>query len=193
MAMGGPWAAILSVALELACVSYVERKSTSAGLRNTETGDEFPGNGGLHIYVILAEQTDLKRFLKDLHTRLVAAGFGWPYMTEGGAVEMRSLVDYKVGQGSRLIFEGEPLVLAPFEQDAEARKADMHEREKDVVDSRIAVPSVTTAEQREHDRLLTEAKRHFAPEVEKIRKAKAEKLEERFGKSEGKSKAARAC
>jgi hypothetical protein len=92
---------------------------------------------------------------------------------------MRSLVDHKVGQAGRLIFEGAPLVLAPFEQDTEARKAIVHEREVNVVDSRVAVPPVTTAEQREHDRLLAEAKRHFAPEVSRIKARRRKEVEEK--------------
>ncbi len=53
------------------------RRSTSAGLYLTDTGERFPGSGGLHLYLTVQDAADAQRFLYALHDRCWLAGFGW--------------------------------------------------------------------------------------------------------------------
>ena len=50
-AAGGFWPALVSVIPDLGSVGYLLRLSTSAGLCRADTGEVFPGSGGLHGYV----------------------------------------------------------------------------------------------------------------------------------------------
>jgi hypothetical protein len=106
-AAGGFWAALSSV---LATAGYLLRLSTSAGLARTDTGATFPGSGGLHGYVTIADGTDAVRFLKALHARCWLAGLGWFNVGAAGQLLERSIVDRMVGAPERLVFEGPPVV-----------------------------------------------------------------------------------
>ena len=48
---GDIWGALCEVLPALETVAYVERASTSSGLRNKETSETFPGSGGSHIVI----------------------------------------------------------------------------------------------------------------------------------------------
>ena len=71
-AAGGFWAALTSVLPALASTGHLLRLSTSAGLSRTDTGATFPGSGGLHGYVAIADGADAVRFLKDAARALLA-------------------------------------------------------------------------------------------------------------------------
>src|SRR5712691_6505817 len=49
--MGGYWASMVSVLPELASAARVTRRSTSAGIYKTDTGEKVAGSDGLHVYV----------------------------------------------------------------------------------------------------------------------------------------------
>ncbi|MGY4420785.1 hypothetical protein ACVWY2_003234 [Bradyrhizobium sp. JR6.1] len=55
----GYWPALLSVLPALRAVAYVMRRSTSAGLSRSDTGEKLPGSGGLHIYVVVEDGSDI--------------------------------------------------------------------------------------------------------------------------------------
>src|SRR5262249_6012502 len=67
---GGALGALCEVLPELKTVARVERTSTSSGLRNGKTGEEFPGSGGMHIVIAVRDAADIPRFLSDFHARL---------------------------------------------------------------------------------------------------------------------------
>ena len=81
---GGFWAAMVAVAPALATAGYLKRLSTSAGLSRVDTGEEFGGSGGLHIYITIRDGTDAVRFLTTLHARCWLAGFGWMVVGRAG-------------------------------------------------------------------------------------------------------------
>ena len=121
-AAGGVWPALVRIAPGLAAASRVSRASTSSGLRRTDTGEEFPGNGGAHHYILVQDGSDIARMLRDLHDRCWLAGLGWYVIGASGQLLERSVVDVMVGYGERLCFEGKPDVQAPLEQDQHARR-----------------------------------------------------------------------
>jgi hypothetical protein len=82
--LGGYWPALVAVVPELASVAHVARRSTSAGLFRTDTGERLPGSSGLHVYLVLKDGSDAERFLKTLHARCWLAGLGWQMVGAGG-------------------------------------------------------------------------------------------------------------
>jgi hypothetical protein len=116
-ASGGVWAAILSFAPELAAAARVSRASTSAGLYHGLTGRTYPGSGGEHHYVLIADGADIRRTLEALHELAWLHGFGWFILGKGGALLERSIIDRLVWGGERLCFEAPPTVIEPLEQD----------------------------------------------------------------------------
>ena len=80
-ALGGFWGALCSVLPALRSAARVIRASTSAGLSRTDTGEKFPGSGGMHVYITARNGADAVRFLKTLHDRCHLAGLGW-YRTQ---------------------------------------------------------------------------------------------------------------
>ena len=95
--LGGFEGAIASLIPSYPTLARVTRASTSAGIRNEETGETFPGNGGLHVYLFARDGADIKRFLEDLQKRAWLADMGWIMVTARGALLVRSIVDASVG------------------------------------------------------------------------------------------------
>jgi len=76
-ALGGYSAVLFSVLPELQKAGLVVRRSTSAGLRRIDTGEALVGSDGRHVFVLISDGTDARRFLQCLHDRLWLAGCGW--------------------------------------------------------------------------------------------------------------------
>ena len=180
--LGGCWAAILSVAPQLASAARVVRASTSAGLYNKETGEQFAGSSNQHIYVAVADGNDIERALKDLHDRLWLAGFGYVAVGEIGQLLAYSIVDKSVYGPERLVFEGAPLVEPPLAQDAKVRRPQLHEGM--VIDTLQAIPPLSEEETRQVSQMKAEAKRILKPAAAAKRKAWAEEFAKRRGLSE---------
>jgi hypothetical protein len=163
----GVWPALISVVAELKDVARVERKSTSAGLYNIETGAEFPYSGGLHEYLPIVDGTDSERFLKALHARSWLAGFGWYNVGRAGQLLERSIVDKVCGGPERLVFEAPPVLVEPVAQDPGARRPRVFDGQ--LLDSLAACPSLTVVELSKLDELQTKAKLALAGERAKAR------------------------
>ena len=121
-ALGGLWPALVSVCPPLVTVARVERASTSAGLFHASTGEPFNGSGGRHVYVRVADGSDIERFLKTLHERCWLVGLGWMIVGAAGQLLQRSIVDRVCGTPERLMFEGPPVLVDPVAQDLTARR-----------------------------------------------------------------------
>ena len=121
MAKGGFWPAIVSVMPELANVYRVTRRSTSAGLSRVDTGEQLRGSDGQHIFLLVEDGADAKRFLHTLHERMWLAGFGWMMIGAAGQFLNRSLIDKMVCAAERLVFEAKPHLEHPLEQDQTSR------------------------------------------------------------------------
>jgi hypothetical protein len=166
--LGGVWAALVSICPELADVAHVERRSTSSGLSNAETGEVYPGSGGLHIYVEVEDGADGDRFLRALHDKAWCAGLGWIRIGKGGRRLERSIVDKLVGTGERLVFEGGPQVVPPLQQDTASRKARWHCGGR--VDTASACPALTPAEEQLKAKLIEAERQRVEPE-RKVKRA----------------------
>ena len=73
---GGFWGALLTVLPDLKDAAHVTRRSTSAGLSRSDTGEALPGSDGVHVYVAVKDGADSERFLRALHDRCWLAGLG---------------------------------------------------------------------------------------------------------------------
>ena len=93
----------------------IERSSTSAGLYNQETGEEYP-SGGVHIDLLVRDGSDIKRFLYTLHDRAWLADLGWYIVGAAGQLLERSVVDRSVCDPARLVFEADPDLTPPLAQ-----------------------------------------------------------------------------
>ena len=111
----------------------------------------LPSSGGWHVYVIVKDGRDTKRFLKALHDRCWLAGFGWYYISKAGSLLERSIVDTSVYASERLVFEGPPIVNPPLRQDTEMRKA--HFAHGVMLDMSVVCPDPNAEEQRQVDQL----------------------------------------
>ena len=118
----GFWGALLTVLPALSDVARVTRRSTSAGLSRSDTGEALPWSDGVHVYVAAKDGGDSERFLTALHERCWLAGFGWMLVSASGALLERSIVDRTVGGAERLVFEGGPILKSPLRQDKESRR-----------------------------------------------------------------------
>jgi hypothetical protein len=184
--LGGFWATLRSVTPALHSVGHVSRRSTSAGLFRSDTGERLPGSGGLHVYLSVRDGSDVERFLRVLHERCWLFGFGWLMIGAGGQLLERSIVDRMVGAPERLVFEGAPILDPPLAQDRESRRpapVDGH-----ALDTVAACPPLTIVETAKLRELTAKQAHRLAPEAAKARAAfidtRAKRLAEHTGMSE---------
>ena len=100
----GQWgAAVESVAPGLLrCCVY----APSSGSCLHQLGNAPPEPKGFHHYVVVDDARDIPRAGKVLFDRLILAGYGYGFATEGGRVEVRTIVDAAVWTPSRLFYTG---------------------------------------------------------------------------------------
>jgi Family of unknown function (DUF5906) len=152
-----PLAALTQVLPDLDFVAYVERASTSSGIR--DAAKSYPGSNNRHFYILVEDQRDIPRFLRALQDRLWLAGFGWGTVSAVGGFLVRSVIDIAVGSPERLVFEGPPrlapgLVQAP-------RPAIVRNPAGKALDTNAACPNLSKAD---------------AAKVAKLRKADEQRL-----------------
>src|SRR5712691_8212044 len=180
---GGYWAAMVSVLPELASATRVTRRSTSAGIYRTDTGEKRAGSDGLHVYVPVKDGADAVRFLTALHARCWLAGLGWLMVGASGQLLERSIVDRMVGAPERLVFEGAPVLEPPLAQDRESRRPIV--TEGDVLDTVATCPPLTIVELAKLRELRAKEAARLAPEAAKSKAEfitrQCQRLSERTG------------
>ena len=183
---GGFWGALLTVLPALGDVARLMRRSTSAGLSRSDTGEALPGSDGMHVYVAAKDGGDSERFLTTLHERCWLAGFGWMLVSASGALLERSIVDRTVGGAERLVFEGGPVLVPPLQQDKESRRPIAVDGV--ALDTVAVCPPLSIVERARLDELKARERERLAPEMAKAREAfveaQAKKLVARAGMSE---------
>ena len=179
------WRALTTALPDLGGVARVMRRSTSAGLYNG--GAALPTSGGWHGYVLVADGSDSERFLKMLHERCWMAGMGWFLISKDGKLLERSIVDRSVATPEHLLFEGPPIVKPPLKQDAEERRPIAYAG--GILDTRVACPELTAAEQKTVDALKEQLRAQVQPEADKVRVAYVEERVEELVQRTGMSKA----
>jgi putative DNA primase/helicase len=153
---GGFWSTLVSVMPELAEAGHVLRASTSTGISRLDTGMTFPGSGGLHAYVLVQDGSDIPRFLRRLYDACWLAGLGWFNYDKNGKLLERSIVDLRVGDPSRLVFEGPPELVPPLVQ--APRPAEFYDG--GLVDTQ-ALPPLSEAQQGRLDDLRAAAREWY--------------------------------
>jgi hypothetical protein len=163
------WATLVKVAPALGAAARVVRRSTSAGLHRTDTGEMLDGSGGMHIFITAQNGDDVERFLTTLHERCWLSGYGWIMVGKAGQLLERSIVDRSVGAPERLVFEAAPILTPPLAQDAESRRPIATDGA--LIDTLAACPPLTAAERATFDALVAEAKARIKPEADQVRAA----------------------
>jgi hypothetical protein len=166
---GGLWRALLTVLPALADVARVMRRSTSAGLFRSDTGEKLRGSDGVHVFLLVEDGTDAVRFLKALHERCWLAGLGWYMVGASGQLLERSIVDRMVGAPERLVFEGGPILEPPLAQDRDSRRP--RAVEGGALDTAAACPPLTIVEKARIEELRAKETHRLAPEAAKVRTA----------------------
>ena len=181
-AAGGFWRAVASVVPAFASAARVERCSTSSGLFHKQTGEQFSMAANRHVYVAVADGSDIERALKTLQDRLWLAGFGYVVVGAVGQLLIRSIIDASVYGPERLVFEGKPIVVTPLAQDEEVRSP--RDYAGNIIDTASAIPALTEQEVCRLAELKAEAARQAEPLVAAARKAWAADFATRRGLSE---------
>src|SRR5262249_12869990 len=101
-AVGGFEVALFAVVPRLKSAARVSRASTSAGLSHRDTGERYPGTGGMHLYFMAQNGEDIPRAIKALHARMWLHGWGWFMIDSVGRLHERSLIDTAVRYPERL-------------------------------------------------------------------------------------------
>jgi hypothetical protein len=179
---GGFWAALVQVLPALAGAAYVRRASTSAGLFNRNTRKWLKGSKGEHIYVAVADGSDIERALKCLHKRLWLAGYGYHVVGAAGQLLDRSIIDAMVYAPERLVFEGAPVVVPPVAQSASKRRPQVQDGV--VIDSTAVMADLTAAEADQLATLQAASATRLKGAAEVARKQWARGFAERHGLSE---------
>lgn len=160
-----------SVFPEFARAAKITRNSTSSGLFNQETGQQYDRTGGVHIYVCVVDGSDIPRALKNIFKRLWIAGFGWIYVSESCRLLVRSIVDQAVSGPERLCFEGKPNIEPPLAQHPRPCKV-VHGQ---ILDTREVFPDLTLDQEKKYQELVAVAKAALEPGLVFLRKEKIEK------------------
>jgi hypothetical protein len=107
---GGLLGVLQRVCPALGRAALVARPSVSTGIRHRASGQETPG-GGLHVYVPILDGGDAAGFVDRLNSLLLLDGWGWPFVSKIGHVEVRSLLDTAAsGRSERLWFEADAVL-----------------------------------------------------------------------------------
>lgn len=165
--LGGVWPAILTAAPELANAACVVRRSTSAGLFRSDTGELFAGSDGQHIYLLVKDGSTAEHLLRTLHDRCWLLGLGWWRIGNAGQFLNCSLIDRSVYRPERLVFEADADVVYPMAQDRLARVPVCYEGE--MIDVAAVRPPLTVVEKDTLSRLQAAAKALLHPEASKVR------------------------
>lgn len=152
---------------DLDVAPYVSRPPTSFGITNKDSGETYPGSRGQHIFLLVKDQRDGKRFLEDLQDRLWLAGFGWGLVSAAGSYLVRSPIDVAVGSPERLVFEGPPILAKPLVQ--ADRRATVSNTGWSPLDTLDACPLLTAKEAAEVFRLKALEEARLLPERERTR------------------------
>jgi hypothetical protein len=183
--LDGFWEAMLSVLPALRDVARVVRRSTSAGLFRSDTGEQLRGSDGLHVYLTVQDGSDIERFLRALHARCWLEGLGWMMLGAAGQLLERSIVDRMVGGPERLVFEGDPVLVLPLQQDRESRRPVAIDGGE--LDTVAACPPLSIVEKAKFDDLRAKEAHRLAPQAATLRAAyveqKAKDITERTGMS----------
>jgi hypothetical protein len=164
---GGFGGALGQVCTGFEAAGHICRRSTSAGVYNEVTGEQYSLSAGEHLYLLVQDGTDARRFLYALHDRCWLVGLGWYIVGKAGQLLERSIVDRMVCAPERLVFEANPDLDPPLKQ--ERREAAVHDG--DPLDTKAACLDLNVVEQAELHRRKAAAAHALRKEAEAAKKA----------------------
>lgn len=159
-------ALVVSVCPEFARAPMVICDSASSHIWNTETGEQLIGARGLRIYIFVADASDIPRAGKVLVNKLWLAGHGHIEFSASGALLERCPIDSAVYQPERLDFAAGAACEPPLEQRRPA--PEVRNNDAPPMDTRRALPPLTTKQEAELRRLVQAAKDKAKPEAARI-------------------------
>ncbi|SFK54967.1 AAA domain-containing protein [Desulfomicrobium apsheronum] len=160
-------ALIISVCPEFARAPMLICDSASSHIWNSETGEQLVGARGLRIYVFVSDASDIPRAGKVLVNKLSLAGHGYIQITAAGTMKEDGPLDAAVWQGERLDFAAGAACEPPLEQRRPA--PEVRNNDAPPLDTRRALPPLTTKQEAELHRLVQAAKEKARPEAARIR------------------------
>ena len=149
-------AALYGVCPALEHAAHVLRPSASSSIYNNESGECLKGQGGLRLWVLVADAQDIPRAGAVLFKRLWLAGYGRIDVSRAGSLLLRTLVDDAVWQPERLDFCGGAACAAPLEQ--RLPDPQIFNANAEPLDTRAALPDLTEAEEHEFQKIVSQAK-----------------------------------
>ncbi len=144
-------------------IPYIWRPSSSSYIYNGN--EQLTGLSGQRLYIFVADASDIARAGKILFERLWLNGHGYYEISKAGGYLSRSPIDAAVFQPSRLDFAAGSHCIKPLEQRAVATEC--HEGQP--LDTKAALPELTTKQQKTLAEIKIQAKAPYADEVAEIR------------------------
>lgn len=164
----------LVAAIRAACPGLADARmlhwpSSSSFIVDAESGEEISGLRGQRLYLLVLDAADIERAGAALAARLWHAGHGRIEVSKSGALLERTLVDTSVWQPERIDFASGAHCAAPLEQ----RRGDpvLIDGGAEWIDTRIALPDLTTAERAQVDARKRAAKAAVRGESEAAKDA----------------------
>ena len=166
------WALLLATVPGLESAGVIWWCSGSSFIYQGEA--EIQGLRGQRLYILIQDLADTERFGEVLFKRLWLAGRGRVEISTAGSLLMRSIFDQAMAQVARLDFIGGAVCEPPLEQ---RRGLPVVLSNGCWLDTRAALPDLTTPEQVAYEDLVEAAKLKAAPEAEVVKaKWQAERL-----------------
>jgi len=152
--------------------------SASSWIFDTRKDDVWlRAQGGLRVYVLVADARDIPRAGKALFDRLFLAGHGYCLVSKSGQILYRTIIDAAVFQPERLDFAAGARCIAPLAQDRP--EPEVFNNDAAPLNTVEAIPDLTLAEQAKLKALMAAARDEVAEEARVVREAwAAERLEE---------------
>jgi hypothetical protein len=115
--------ALIEAVPALAAAGALVQPSSSAGIVNSDTGEVLKPAGSWHVYILVADASDIERCGRAIYERTWLAGHGRYAVSRAGRLLDRSLVDQSVWQPERLDFAGSVRMAPPLVRRAPAGAA----------------------------------------------------------------------
>lgn len=141
--------------------------ATSAGscIYDASTDKEHFGIKGQRIYILVKDSSDITRALNVLAMRLWLAGHGWIKVSKSGQKLRRTLVDLALANAVQPDFAAGAVCHPPLEQRSKQKLIGQGEP----LDTRIAIPNLTSDENVRLAKLYADAEAAVADEVKAAR------------------------
>lgn len=152
------WRWLVKLVPQIESAGVVWRPSGSSHIHHGDT--DLTGLRGQHFFAMLADASDGPRVIKVLAARFWLAGLGRVEVSKSGALLLRCPIDTAPSDAARLIFAGGAECVPPLTQQ---RGPAVVLSEGGFLESRRAVPDLTTTEQERYEALIEQAKAAAMP------------------------------